>query len=220
MGRKPVTKERIDNPQQKEEWARVLLPVYIKNGLKKLSMDEVAKQLNVSKATLYKHFSSREEIVEVALVVKLNDIGSFKEMLFDENQPYIDRYFNSIHLFFAEISGISTEFLLDLKNLYPEIWKRVEFFREYAATLLKAFYSKGIKGGVFNDIDPAILVLNDKMFFDAISDPEFLMQNGLSLQKAFRDYFTLRTQGLFKNSMPELSTKIDDFIGEVMLSKD
>lgn len=183
-------------------------------------MDEVAKQLKISKATLYKHFRSREEIIEMALVVKLNDIGSFKEMLFDESQPYIDRYFNSIHLFFAEISGISTEFLLDLKKLYPQIWKRVEFFREYATTLLKAFYSKGVEGGVFNNIDPAILVLNDKMFFDAISDPDFLIQNGLSLQKAFRDYFTLRTQGLFKQNVPDLTRKIDDFIGVVVDLKD
>ena len=183
-------------------------------------MDAVAQQLNISKATLYKHFSSREEIIETALIVKLNDIGSFKVMLFDESQPYIDRYFNSIHLFFAEISGISTEFLLDLKNLYPDIWKRVEFFREYAASMLKAFYQRGIEGGVFNDIDPAILVLNDKMFFDAISDPEFLVQNGLGLQKAFRDYFTLRTHGLFKQPLPELGRKIDDFIGEVTISND
>ena len=220
MGRKPVVKARIDNPLQKEEWARVLLPIYIKNGLKKLSMDDVAKHLSISKATLYKHFSSREEIIETALIVKLNDIGSFKEKLFDESQPYIDRYFNSIHLFFAEISGISTEFLLDLKNLYPDIWKRVAFFREYAATMLKAFYQKGIEGGVFNDIDPAILVLNDKMFFDAISDPEFLIQNGLSLQKAFRDYFTLRTQGLFMQPVPGLGQMIDDFIGGVTISKE
>ncbi len=198
----------------------MLLPTYIKSGLKKLSMDDVAKHLNISKSTLYKRFRSREEIIEMALIVKLNDIGSFKEMLFDESQPYIDRYFNSIHLFFAEISGISTEFLLDLKKLYPDIWKRVEFFREYAATMLKAFYQKGIEGGVFNNIDPAILVLNDKMFFDAISEPEFLMQNGLSLQKAFRDYFTLRTQGLFKHPIPELHHKIDDFIGGVALAKE
>lgn len=58
------------------------------------------------------------------------------------------------------------------------------------------------------------------MFFDAISEPEFLMQNGLSLQKAFRDYFTLRTQGLFKQSVPDLTKKIDNFIGVVMDSKD
>ncbi|CAN5356331.1 TetR/AcrR family transcriptional regulator [soil metagenome] len=220
VGRKPVSKERREDPQQKEAWARVLLPIYIKNGLQKFSMDEVAKQLSISKATLYKHFKSREEIIETALIVKLNDIGSFKEMLFDESQPYLDRYFNSIHLFFAEISGISNEFLLDLKKLYPEIWKRVEFFREYAATMLKAFYQKGIEIGVFNDVDPTILVLNDKMFFDAISDPEFLIQNGLSLQKAFRDYFTLRTQGLFKDNVPELGRKIDDFIGGVTISKE
>lgn len=220
MGRKPVTKERREDPQQKEAWARILLPIYIKNGLQKFSMDEVAQQLNISKATLYKHFRSREEIIETALIVKLNDIGSFKEMLFDESQPYLDRYFNSIHLFFAEISGISTEFLFDLKKLYPEIWKRVEFFREYAATMLKAFYQKGIESAIFNDVDPAILVLNDKMFFDAISDPDFLIQNGLSLQKAFRDYFTLRTQGLFKLDVPDLGIKIDDFIGGVTIPKE
>lgn len=215
MGRKPVSKERVDNPQQREEWVRILLPIYIKNGLKRFSMDEVAKQLDISKATLYKHFRSREEIIEQALIVKLNDIGSFKEMLFDESQPYLDRYFNSIHLFFSEISGISTEFLLDLKNLYPQIWKRVEFFREYATTLLKAFYQKGIESGIFNNIDPTILVLNDKMFFDAISEPEFLINNGLSIQKAFRDYFTLRTKGLFQQQVPDLGLKIDSFIGDV-----
>lgn len=215
MGRKPVKKKRIDNPQLKEEWVRVLLPVYIKNGLKSFSMDEIAAHLQISKATLYKHFKSREEIIETALIIKLSDIGSFKEQLFDENQSYVDRYFNAIYIFFAEISGISTDFLLDLKMLYPDIWKRVEFFREYAAEQLKAFYQQGIEQKLFNNISPALLVMSDKMFFDFISDPEFLKSNSLTLQEAFKDYFTLRTSGLFKQSPPELDGKIDKFIKQV-----
>lgn len=183
-----------------------------------MSMDQVARQLNISKATLYKHFRSREEIIETALLVKLNDIGSFKDMLFDENEAYLDRYFNAIQLFFTEISGISTAFLLDLKNLYPEVWTRVEFFREYASNQLRIFYQQGIEQGYFNDIDPVILVINDKMFFDAISDPDFLTEHNLSLQKAFEDYFTLRTKGLFKDNKEPLSDRIKAFVAEVALN--
>lgn len=215
MGRKPVKKERIDDPLLKEQWARTLLPIYINNGLRKFSMDDIAANLGISKATLYKHFRSREEIIENALVVKLNDIGSFKEKLFDEGQPYWDRYFNAIYIFFAEISGISTDFLFDLKTLYPEIWKRVEFFRSYAADLLRSFYQQGIELNLFNDISPALLVASDKMFFDLISDPEFLKEQQLTLQQAFKDYFTLRTKGLFKSSDPQLDENINTFINQI-----
>ena len=215
MGRRPVKKERIDDPQLKEQWVRVLLPIYINNGLRKFSMDDIAAHLGISKATLYKHFRSREEIIENALVVKLNDIGSFREKLFDEEQEYWDRYFNAIYIFFAEISGISTDFLLDLKTLYPEIWKRVEFFRSYAADMLRDFYQQGIELGLFNDISPALLVASDKMFFDLISDPDFLKTQQLTLQQAFKDYFTLRTKGLFQSSDNELDKKISNFIAQI-----
>lgn len=215
MGRRPVKKERIDDPQLKEQWVRVLLPIYINNGLRKFSMDDIAAHLGISKATLYKHFRSREEIIENSLVVKLNDIGSFREKLFDEEQEYWDRYFNAIYIFFAEISGISTDFLLDLKTLYPEIWKRVEFFRSYAADMLRDFYQQGIELGLFNDISPALLVASDKMFFDLISDPDFLKTQQLTLQQAFKDYFTLRTKGLFQSSDNELDRKIGKFIAQI-----
>lgn len=215
MGRRPVKKERIDDPELKMQWVRKLLPIYIDNGLRKISMDDVAAELGVSKATLYKHFRSREEIIEHALIIKLNDIGSFKEKLFDEEQPYWDRYFNAIYIFFHEISGISTEFLFDLKSLYPDIWKRVEFFRSYASDQLRNFYQQGIELGLFNNISPAMLVASDKLYFDLISDPEFLKEQQLTLQQSFKDYFTLRTKGLFQRSDKDLDDKISKFITQI-----
>lgn len=204
MGRKPVNKTRIDNKEQKEAWVRTLLPIYVNNGLKRFTMDDIAGHLEISKTTLYKHFRSREEILELALEVKLADIGSFKEDLFDEEQPFMDRYFNAMRTFFREISGISTEFLGELKHTYPHIWKKVDFFREYAANLLKIFYHHGIEQGFFHDINPLVLVINDKLFFQTISDPDFLKENKLSMQDAFHDYFKLRCYGLFVQSPQEL----------------
>lgn len=220
MGRKPVKKERIDAPLIKEEWVRVLLPVYTRQGLKRFSMNDVAALLNVSKATLYKHFSSREEIIEKSLEIKLQDMASFKEALFSDHMLYIDRYFAAIHLFYNELAGISNEFLSDLKHLYPDIWAKVDFFREYALSQLVAFYKEGLDNHFFNDIDPTILVMNDKWFFDSLSDPDFLLANNLTLQKAFRDYFTLRCYGLFKSGIvkEQLDLRIDEFIQQLQVN--
>lgn len=217
MGRKPVNKARINNKEQKEAWVRKLLPIYIKNGLKRFTMDDIAGRLEISKTTLYKHFRSREEILQLALEVKLGDIGSFKEDLFNEKRPFMDRYFNAMQTFFREISGISTEFLAELKYTYPEIWKKVDFFREYAGNLLKIFYHHGIEQGYFHKINPTILVMNDKLFFQTISDPDFLKENKLSMQDAFHDYFKLRCYGLFVQGPKEieLEKRISYFVEEL-----
>lgn len=206
MGRKPITKNRKENPEIRKKWAAEITPIFIKNGLKKFSMDEVAKLLNVSKATLYKHFASRELLLSFALEEKLQQIGNFQNDLFNETLPFLDRYHAAIHIFFHEIAGISTEFLSDLKHAHPKLWKKITFFIKFAAELLKQFYQKGIEQGYFNNIEPAVLVLSDKVFFETISDPDFLKENNLTLQKAFKSYFELRINGLFTNT--EYRTKM------------
>ena len=211
MGRKPKAKERIDAPELKTEWVKKLTPIYIRKGLRSMNMNEVAQTLGVSKATLYKYFSSREEIIEYALETKLEEIGSFRNKLFDDQLSFKERYFHAIFVFFNGIAGISNTFLMDLKKLHPQTWKKVEFFREYTVNSLEAFYSNAIKAGLFNDINPRILVMNDKQFFDLISDPDFLTTEQISIQKAFQDYFTLRISGLFKKGEP-LSEDIEEKI--------
>jgi AcrR family transcriptional regulator len=216
VGRKPTAKKRIENPSIRREWAMRLTPVYLKEGLKQFTMDDAARHLGVSKATLYKHFKSRESILEYALTLKLEQIGSFKNNLFDENLSFIDRYISAIHLFSTEISGISNRFLSDLKHLYPQLWKKVIFFRNYAVELLRQFYQAGIEKGYFNDINPSVLAVNDKLFFETISDPDFLENHKLQLQDAFDSYFKLRCYGIFRNTADRhmVQKKLNRFVRE------
>src|SRR5690554_1619344 len=158
MGRKPIKKERIDNPELKKNWAKILSPIYMRKGLRSMNMQEVASTLNISKATLYKYFSSREEIIEFALETKLEEIGSFKNQLFNLDLSFPERYFHAIFVFFKGIAGVSNAFLRDLKYLYPNIWKKVEFFREYTLNMLELFYQNAIEAGILKPINTYLLV--------------------------------------------------------------
>jgi hypothetical protein len=42
------------------------------------------------------------------------------------------------------------------------------------------------------------LAITDKIFLVGLSNPQFLIENNLTLQKAVEDYFLMKSKGIFK----------------------
>ncbi|MCP4440214.1 MAG: TetR/AcrR family transcriptional regulator [Aureispira sp.] len=198
MGRKPLDKERVDDPHIKAAWVQDLATVYLQNGLSKFTMDEIAHKLGVSKATLYKYFSSKDEIIKEVVQFKIKEIQVFEEDLADEKITFSERYFDVIKrasMLLAEISG---QFLVDAKHKHPVLWERMSFFQDRALYAAEKFYQHGIEAGIMNDINPRVLALTDKMFIQAVSNPKFLTEYGVSLKEALDGYFLMKSKGIFK----------------------
>ena len=198
MGRKSLRKKRKDNPVKKEEWAKTLIPHFQKRGLRDFTMDNVAELLNVSKATVYKYFKSREEIVELCVAVKLSEVQHFSAILTDKQTPYFDRYFLSLEDLTKNVSDISNTFLSDLKQLFPATWETVNNFIEYALQILREYYEEGIQSGVLEKASSVLMVMSDRFFLQSLSGSEFLDSTGLSLEEAFRQYFKMKFFGIVK----------------------
>lgn len=199
MGRKPKNKERINDPETRKKWIVELMPVYMKNGLRKFTMDDISMKLGVSKATIYKHFSSQTEILEAVVNQKILEIASYEADTMDLDRPYKQRYKNAIRRASIQLAGISNQFLLDLREMYPEQWEKIQALQYFAAERAKAFYQEGIdKGFLHNSFDPAWLATTDKIFLIGLSNPQFLIENNLTLQKAVEDYFLMKSKGIFK----------------------
>lgn len=201
MGRKPVEKKRINDPVVRARWIKTLMPIYMKNGLKKFTMDDISTKLGVSKATIYKHFSSRMEILEAVVRAKIFEIASLEDSTMDESISYETRYLNAIKTASLRIAGISNQFLLDLKELYPDLWQQIMSLQFFATERARKFYQEGIEKGILNDFDPAWLAVIDKIILIGLSDPQFLIDNNMTLQEAVDKYFKLKSAGIFKKTM-------------------
>ncbi|MCR9204741.1 MAG: TetR/AcrR family transcriptional regulator [Halobacteriovoraceae bacterium] len=196
MGRKSRKKEVYDNPQLKNEWALSLMPHFQEKGIKGFGMDKVAAVLEKSKATVYKYFRTREEILEIIIQHKIQKISSFESIISDESLSFEERYFTAVSILSESIGDISTKFLRDLKKYHPELWINIEVFRDYAIGVLSNFYEEGMKESKIREVDLSILKLADELFFSALLNPEFLRESNLSLQKAFDQYFELKWKGM------------------------
>jgi AcrR family transcriptional regulator len=196
MGRKSVKKKRNTNPLKREKYVKLLMPIFQQHGLNKFTMDDMAAELGISKATLYHHFSSKDEIISSILKHILFGIKEFEPIVLNESLPFIDRYFRALQILSENTQGISNIFLTDLKDGYPQLWTLVDQFSEHSIQILKSFYDAGKRQGYFNDVHTAILAASDRMFFHTLSDPTFLMENNMTLQQAFEEYFKLKCFGL------------------------
>lgn len=196
MGRKSVKKKRNTNPQKREKYVKMLMPIFQQHGLNKFTMDDIAAELGISKATLYHYFSSKDEIISSILKFILSGIKEFEPVILNEEEDYIDRYFKALQILYENTQGISNIFLADLKEGYPQLWNLVDQFSEHSIQVLKAFYDSGKRSGNFNDIHTSILAASDRMFFHTLSDPEFLEANQLTMKEAFEQYFKLKCFGL------------------------
>lgn len=198
MGRKAKEKIRFDNPNKKIEWAKKLTKTFHEKGISAYTMDDIALLLDKSKATVYKYFTTKEEIVELCVDYNLSQIAKFELILKDEKIDYLLRYSESTKVFMEHISAMSVEYLNDLNKHFPKLWKKIIDFQEHSLVVLSNYYAIGIKKGIFNEIHPSILALSDQLFFNAILNPKFLKSNSLTLKKAFEEYFKMKCFGMIK----------------------
>ena len=203
MGRKSSAKIRKDSPKRKKEWVEKLTPLFFEKGIKAVSMDDAAQFLGVSKATLYKYFRSREEILKMGMEIKLESISGFVLRLQNTSEEYLARYQQAIQHFTESTSDITNHFLADLKQLHPDLWQLIERFREFSSGILAQYYREGIEQNYFAPLPTSLLVESDRFFFDRFTDPEFLMRENLSLKEAFSAWFQLKFYGLIR---PEART--------------
>ncbi|MCB9189462.1 MAG: TetR/AcrR family transcriptional regulator [Flavobacteriales bacterium] len=196
MGRTPVNKSRIDNRSKQLEIANLLSPVFFEQGFSSFSTEDICAIAKKSKATIYKYFSSKGDMISFITSQKLEEIRLFAPKLADETLPYSERYKQAVNVAIESFGGISYQFLKDLKTEFLELFDLLINLKDISITLLRDFYQSGINAGEFRNLNPELLSANDDLFFTAILETDFLSDKTYSIQELFNNYFRARFQGI------------------------
>jgi AcrR family transcriptional regulator len=135
---------------------------FLKYGFTKTSTDEIAADLAISKKTLYKHFSSKKQLLELFVESMLEKTEKFFQTVHaDKQSHYLDKIKLILKYVSDLLSGIDPKFALDLKKKAPELWEKIHNFRgEKIAENLGSVITQGQKEGIFRlDVDKEVLVL-------------------------------------------------------------
>lgn len=167
---------------------------FFKDGLKKVHMDDIASLMGVSKKTLYKHFSSKEELAQATVILFQQEIrealASFKE---DIEDP-IERFEKIVLFVGKKLNEAGPLFLNDIKREVPALWAFIEDFRrQEIMSHMDDILTEGKRKKLIRpEIDTHIATLVYLGAIQTIIQPDVLEENNISLDDAFtniRDIF-------------------------------
>ena len=137
-------------PNLKEKIIEGAHSLFIRYGMRSVSMDDVARELSVSKKTLYQYFDKKDELVTEA--VKHHMEGERKE--FDEIKAAsgnaIEELHNLAKCMRDHVFKINPTLMFDLRKYHAEGWKLfIDFKNDFLKSQIIHNINRGKEEGYF-----------------------------------------------------------------------
>lgn len=171
---------------------------FFEDGYRKVTMDEIASDLGISKKTLYKYFSGKESIA-TAVIEKIHlHIVSFLEEFNRDIPDPVERFEQVTLAASRKMSEIGNLFLDDIKRDLPDLWQKVEQFREKKILHhIGEILEEGKRlGKVRTDIDTKIATLVYLGAIKTVMQPDLIKKAGYSIDDAFANIRNIFLKGV------------------------
>ena len=168
-------------------------------GFTRVTMDEIARDLGISKRTLYEHFASKEDLLREGLKQMTQEVDrTIEGTLRDDTLDFVDKLIRVWTFMASRLSRIGPIFQSDLQRHAPGIWKEVDTRRSrIIQNKFGELFKKGAQNKTFRrDINTQLLILIFSTLIQKIINPETLSQLPFSASQAFEAIVSVIFEGI------------------------
>lgn len=172
--------------------------VFFERGFRKITVDELCAGMALSKRTFYQHFRNRDELVTVVVAEQFGEMAPKIQANLNSHRPIdeiLETHFDLIGR--QMFSRISTPLMADVQTLTPELWDRIEQFRQAALRRLVELIRRGqAEGAIRPEIDPTVLGKVLQGIMTSLANPGFLMAQGVTMEQLGQIMHTVFLHGV------------------------
>jgi TetR/AcrR family transcriptional regulator, cholesterol catabolism regulator len=173
--------------------------LFYKYGIRSISMDDICREICMSKKTMYQYFKNKEELVGKVLNEESNK-ENCRFISIHENYPNpIDALLEVSKLTCQLIAEINPNFFFDLKKYYPEIFKNyVDQTRTHIFNKIRENILRGIEEGLYrSDLSVDLISWLYVQKLEDIMDSEFdIPDKKAAVTKFFKVMFENHIRGI------------------------
>lgn len=160
--------------------------LFFRNGIKSVKMDDIAHELNVSKRTIYEHFTDKEQLLIECLKFIYQELrAQGKKLIRKSSRNTLDVILILYKIYFDMLKRANRNFFIDVKK-YPQIIKHQQRREESNNRKFKAWMQQGIDEGLFREDAKSDILL-------------YILKRDLELIIETTDFNTYSTDDLGKN---------------------
>ena len=171
--------------------------LFRKYGIRSISMDDIAREIGMSKKTLYQYVENKTDLIEKLL---LHLVSSSRACITEEtsNLNAIDVLIQVSIKVSREIKEMNPSIAFDLEKFYPTLYRNfVNAKRDHVYRKIKENLEQGVSEGIYrNDVDSDLVAKLYVQKLMDVHDPEFLSSVDFSFEKVFQVMFDNHIRGI------------------------
>lgn len=149
------------------------MQLFMRNGIKSVSMDDIAASLAISKKTLYKWYENKDQIVQAGVNANLMQNQRECEQIMCGANSAVDELFGLMSWIKEQFANVHPSIFYDLEKFYPSSWQLwVDYKQAFLLEQIKGNLRRGVAEGLYRaDLDVEVLarlrLAQIEMMFDS-----------------------------------------------------
>jgi len=180
---------------------------FLAYGYTVVTTEAIAARLGISKKTLYRYFTSKEELLRSVVEREMGRVEeALDAVLLDPGLRYLDKLGRIIEIISAQIARLGKSFAWDVYRSAPHVWRVVEEFRhrvlfEKVGALIREGADRGF---VRPEISFSLVLRLLRAVMENVLHPETMSELELSPEEAYRSLFDILYAGILSDTGRDL----------------
>ncbi|GHN03049.1 TetR family transcriptional regulator [Cytophagales bacterium WSM2-2] len=182
----------------KEKILKGATDLFIKYGIRSISMDDIARHLTVSKKTLYQHFVDKDELVTTVLHSHLEEQKKIFEQISQDSENAIDELHRLGECLRKQVQDSNPSVLFDIQKFHPKAWAIwVEYKKDFIRCSVVRNVVQGIKDGHFRpEMNPEIFASYRLAAIETVHDERIFPKDKFNMTEVHFQIFEHFVYGL------------------------
>ena len=126
--------------------------LFMRYGIRSVSMDDIATQLGISKKTIYQYFTDKDELVDGVVDEDIREMQTECIQTSTEAQDAVDEIFLTVERIVEQFRNMNPMLIYDLEKFHVRAYQRfMEHKNKFLLQIIRRNLEWGIKEGVYRE---------------------------------------------------------------------
>ena len=186
------------NMQQENQLLSSAEEMFMKYGVKSVTMDDIARNMGMSKKTLYTFVANKANLIEKIFQQKVIEEKEIMAQIKASATDAIDEMIQIVRYVLKLLRKMSPTVVYDLKKYYQNTWNHIDHLHcEHVYDLIKENITRGKEQGIFRaELDEDIIAKLYVHTTSTVVDAEHFPATTYDWPQLFKAYIEYHIRGI------------------------
>lgn len=172
--------------------------IFLKYGIKSVTMDELASQLGMSKKTIYKYFEDKNELINTIIERSLNFEEKMCFKIQGKSENALEALIEISRMVIQRLNNVNPTIFFDLQKHHNEAWQTLEKHKwNFVLDAVRNNFNRGIEEKLYrDDLNVEIISRLYVSTIDTILNTEVYDWPNFQFQELFKEIMRFQFHGL------------------------